>query len=66
MASYTFKCIRAGGPGPAIHIDQCEDDRAATYRAIQLMELWPLAVKVDVTEGDRHFEVRRGAEASTA
>ena len=60
MARYTFKCIRAGGPGPAIHIDLCDDDDAATGRARQLMELWPLAVKVDVIEGERHFEVARG------
>ncbi len=58
MATYTFKCIRAGGPGPAIH---CDDDAAATHRAIQLMDLWPLAVKVGIIKGERDFEVERGA-----
>ena len=66
MTRYTFKCIRAGGPGPAIHIDLCQDDDAATHRALQLMELWPLAVKGDVTEGERHFDVVRGAQDPTA
>ena len=57
---YTFKCIRAGGPGPAVHIDACADDEEAHRRAIQLLELWPLAVKVDVSHGGRRFEVPRG------
>lgn len=59
MRSYTFRCMRAGGPGPAVHIDLCADDEAARQRALQLMELWPLAVKVDVSERDRHFDVPR-------
>ena len=61
MKRYTFKCIRAGGPGPAIHIDNCSDDEHARGRALQLLEIWPLAVKVDIAEGDRHFEVLRSA-----
>lgn len=59
MKSYTFQCVRAGGPGPAVHIELCADDAEARIRASQLMELWPLAVKVDVCEGERHFEVCR-------
>ncbi len=64
MKSYTFKCIRAGGPGPAVHIDLCENDAIARQRALSLFEIWPLAVKVDIAQGDRHFEVVRPAEAS--
>lgn len=59
VRSYTFKCIRASGPGPAVHIDMCLDDDEARTRARQLMELWPLAVKVDVAVDERHFEVGR-------
>ncbi|WP_404710306.1 hypothetical protein [Sphingomonas sp. MMS24-J13] len=59
MKRYTFKCIRAGGPGPAVHIDICADDAAARDRALRLFDLWPLAVKVEVSEDERHFEVLR-------
>ena len=59
MKSYTFKCIRAGGPGPAIHMDVCADEEAARARAKSLFELWPLAVKVEVLQGEKHFEVSR-------
>lgn len=58
---YTFRCIRAGGLGPAVHIDACSDDDEARRRATQLFEIWPLAVKVDVSVGDRHFEVARAS-----
>ena len=59
MKSYTFKCIRAGGPGPAVHFDSCVDDDDARRRALSLFEIWPLAVRVDVSVGERHFEVVR-------
>ena len=59
MKSYTFQCIRAGGPGPAVHIELCADDAEARTRASQRMELWPLAGKVDVSDSERHFEVAR-------
>ena len=61
MKNYTFKCIRSDGPGPAVHMDSCADDADARQRALSLFELWPLAVKVDVSRGDHHFEVPRGA-----
>ena len=61
MKNYTFKCIRAGGPGPAVHIDTCADEADARRRALALFDIWPLAVKVDVSQGDRHFEVPRPA-----
>ena len=60
MKNYTFKCIRADGPGPAVHMDSCADDADARRRALSLFDLWPLAVKVDVRRGDDHFEVIRG------
>lgn len=59
VKSYTFKCIREGGPGPAVHMDTCEDDEHARRRAKDLFELWPLAVKIDVSQGERHFEIER-------
>ena len=59
MKSYTFKCILAGGPGPAVHVDLCPNDDAAADRARRLFDLWPLALKVDVIQGERHFEVAR-------
>jgi hypothetical protein len=65
MRRYTFKCIRAGGPGPAVHIDSCEDDDHARERALSLFLLWPLAVKVEVSVGERHFEVLRPSEPPT-
>jgi hypothetical protein len=61
MKTYTFKCVRAGGPGPAVHVDTCADDAAARHRALSLLEIWPLAVKVDVSQADRRFEVERPA-----
>lgn len=61
MKRYTFKCVRVGGPGPAVHIDNCADDTAAEERALRLFELWPLAVKIDVVEDERHFEILRPA-----
>lgn len=61
MKSYTFKCVRVGGPGPAIHFDTCADDDHARQRAMSLFDMWPLAVKVDVSQGERHFEVARSA-----
>ena len=59
MKAYQFHCIRVGGPGPAVHFDTCPDDRGARDRALSLFDLWPLAVKVDVSQGDHHFEVFR-------
>ena len=59
MPSYTFKCIRANGPGPAVHVQVCADDDEARERARSLFELWPLAVKVDVTRGEEHFVVAK-------
>ena len=63
VKNYTFKCIRAGGPGPAVHMDICANDDAARARALSLFALWPLAVKVDVIRGDEHFEVERPSAA---
>ena len=54
-----MECVRAGGPGPAIHMDICADDEAARARAHDLFALWPLAVKVDVICGDEHFKIDR-------
>lgn len=59
MKTYTFKCMRAGGPGPAVHLDSCADDEDARRRALTLFELWPLAVKVDVSHGDHQLDVIR-------
>ena len=59
MKTYSFKCIRADGPRPAMHYDSCTSDEDARRRANALFDLWPLAVKVDVTQGERHFEVAR-------
>lgn len=61
MKNYVFKCVREDGPGPAVHMDSCIDDGDARQRALSLFNVWPLAVKVDVSQGDRHFEVVRGA-----
>lgn len=63
MKTYVFKCIREGGPGPAVHMDSCADDTDARRRALSLFQVWPLAVKVDVSQGDVHFEVARPAES---
>ncbi|RYF12511.1 MAG: hypothetical protein EOO77_17295 [Oxalobacteraceae bacterium] len=59
MKAYQFQCIRIDGPGPAVHFDTCSDDRGALDRARALFDIWPLAVKVDVLQGDRKFEVLR-------
>jgi hypothetical protein len=40
-------------------MDICSDDADAQRRAQALFTLWPLAVKVDVSQADRHFEVVR-------
>ena len=59
VKNYVFRCIRTDGPGPAVHMDICSDDADAQRRAQALFTLWPLAVKVDVSQADRHFEVVR-------
>jgi hypothetical protein len=64
MKTYTFKCIRENGPGPAVHMDVCADDSAARRRATELFDLWPLAVKVDVSQEERQFDVWRAARGS--
>lgn len=61
MKSYTFRCMDAGGGEPAIHLDTCADDDQARLRARTLLDLWPLAERVNVTLGERHFEVHRPA-----
>ena len=37
------------GPGPAVHLNVCEDDEVARRRAFELPEIRPLAIVVDTS-----------------